>query len=491
MNNSNFGLLQNKKALWYAFALTALLSAGMHWKIFSTELMGRHFWRQSKTYINTQQFYRNDWNILNPRTNNWNGETNIDRMEFPIMQWTMAVAHQIFGESITVARIYMFSLGLIAFFGFFLLIKAITNDKALAFLSAFAFYFAPVFYYYTMNPLPDIFALTCAIFALAFYYRYQKNIGQWPLLLSAIFLSLAILAKLPYVLIGVIFLYDWVLAIRDKEFVKVKQVLIHYGLSLLPPIMWYGWVIGGWGTTTVVGGILNYPTTLTQILAILKYHLLVMWPEILIGYPSLILLIVGIFQSMKGRLQNKRMVGHVSVYAFAILAYFGYEISLIDVGHDYYMLPFQILFFIGVAYGIKNMMKWGRSMQLLLLAILLAMPVHAFLRTNRFWSIEHTYFDRHLVLNKKEIQKLVPPDGRCIYINDVSNCIFSYVVDREGYTFNHDYLPDPWISDMVQNKNVRFMWSNSKPINDSISQNPHFDGILYQHEGTILIKLKP
>ena len=185
------------------------------------------------------------------------------------------------------------------------------------------------------------------------------------------------------------------------------------------------------------------------------------------------------------------MVGHVSVYAFAILAYFGYEISLIDVGHDYYMLPFQILFFIGVAYGIKNMMKWGRSMQLLLLAILLAMPVHAFLRTNRFWSIEHTYFDRHLVLNKKEIQKLVPPDGRCIYINDVSNCIFSYVVDREGYTFNHDYLPDPWISDMVQNKNVRFMWSNSKPINDSISQNPHFDGILYQHEGTILIKLKP
>lgn len=485
-----FVFLKTKSEFWYAFAFTACLSVGMHFKIFSLDLMGRHLWRQSKTYINTQQFYRNDWNILNPRTNNWGGETYIDRMEFPVMQWTMAVAHSIFGENILVARIYMFALGLLGFIGFYLLILAWTNDRSVAILSAFAFYVAPVFYYYTMNPLPDVFALVAAVFSLAFYYRYLKNDNQNQLLFSAICLSLAVLAKLPYILISAIFLYDWVASIASKQWKWTKKLTTYFGLALIPPVLWYGWVVMGWDTTTIVGGIINTPATAERLLYILKYHLLVMWPEILIGYPSLILLFIGAFFIFRNKILKSRPARHMAIYGFFIVAYFAYEISLIDTGHDYYMMPFQIFFFALVGLGIHKLNQGSRIKQWLLLGLILAMPIHAALRVNRFWSMEFTYFDRYIVANKAEMQALIPPGERCIYINDVSNCIYSYMIDREGYTFNHDYLPDPWVEDMIVNKKIYYMWSNSKPINDSIFTKPYFDSLIHQHEGVLLVKLK-
>ena len=192
----------NKHALLF-FLLIPLVSTVLHWRIFTTDLMGVHLWRQSQTAINIQNFYRHDFNIMNPRNNSFNGgRDNIMRFEFPIMQWLVAAAHKIFGESIAITRISMFVLGILGVLGVYFLLKWLWNDKIVALLGAWAFNFSPVFYYYTMNPLPDVFALCSTIWAMAFFFRYLKTAQYSAILLSALFLAIATLAKLPYIIFG-------------------------------------------------------------------------------------------------------------------------------------------------------------------------------------------------------------------------------------------------------------------------------------------------
>ncbi len=115
--SSSFKLLENKPYL--CIILIALASIVLHYKIFTLDLQGIHVWRQTQTQINIQNFYRHDNNILNPRHNNFSWGDNIQRMEFPIMQWSIAQVERVFGEKIIVTRICIFLIGLMSVFGFF------------------------------------------------------------------------------------------------------------------------------------------------------------------------------------------------------------------------------------------------------------------------------------------------------------------------------------------------------------------------------------
>ena len=103
----------SEKNIRLLFWIIPLLSMAMHWRIFSTDLVGVHLWRQSQTQLNIQNFYRHDFNILNPRVNITNlGPNTLYRYEFPIMQWSIACVHKVLGESITITRVCLFLLGL-------------------------------------------------------------------------------------------------------------------------------------------------------------------------------------------------------------------------------------------------------------------------------------------------------------------------------------------------------------------------------------------
>ncbi|NJN33156.1 MAG: hypothetical protein HC817_01795 [Saprospiraceae bacterium] len=141
-NQQNFSIAEKLNALLrnlllkplFSLGLIALVSVVMHFNIFTLDLQGNHLWRQSQTQINIQNFYRHDNNILNPRHNNFAGsENNIQRMEFPIMQWTIAQFHRLFGESITITRICVFVIGLLSVCGFFQLMQVLFKNALLSF----------------------------------------------------------------------------------------------------------------------------------------------------------------------------------------------------------------------------------------------------------------------------------------------------------------------------------------------------------------------
>ena len=56
-----------KNALYILFFFLPALSVAMHWRVFQTDLVGVHVWRQVQTQTVIVNFYEEDFNILNPR----------------------------------------------------------------------------------------------------------------------------------------------------------------------------------------------------------------------------------------------------------------------------------------------------------------------------------------------------------------------------------------------------------------------------------------
>ena len=152
--------------------IIASLSLIMHLGHFSKELMSIHVWRQAETQTTILNFYDEDFNILNPRQNNRGDGDGIFRMEFPIMQWLIAGTYKIFGNYLIITRIFMFIIGLLSVLGMYELVLLVLDKKIAAVIAAWAFGFSPGFFYYSINPLPDSFALCFSIWGMAFFFLW-------------------------------------------------------------------------------------------------------------------------------------------------------------------------------------------------------------------------------------------------------------------------------------------------------------------------------
>jgi hypothetical protein len=170
--------LLKRNKIWLVFVSIIIISTAMHWKVFKLDLISIHVWRQTETQSTINNFYNEDYNILNPRRNNRGDTEGYFRMEFPLMQWLFASAAKIFGNSVLLTRILTFIIGFITLFGLYMLVKTISNNHETGLLAAWCMNFSPSFYYYTVNPLPDNFALAFAVWGMAFFFlsiRLKKN----------------------------------------------------------------------------------------------------------------------------------------------------------------------------------------------------------------------------------------------------------------------------------------------------------------------------
>jgi len=280
--------------------LIPILSLALHFHVFNLNLIGYHVWRQTQTQTTINNFYREDMNILNPRINEKPETDRILRMEFPVMQWLFAWFYKLFGDHIVISRVLTFIIGLLSVWGFFQLTDAIFNNKWIAALGAWTFNWSPVFYYYTVNPLPDNFALCCGIWSIVFFFRYQRNFLLKNILFSALLLSLATLAKLPFVLYGTVpFVYVLFLLFKKTASKNAAIIAMIYFLMILPAILWYLWVIPSWGSSGIVKGVLDNQLSTHEIFNILKHHLISTLPELLLNYGSVIFFFSGFYFAWK------------------------------------------------------------------------------------------------------------------------------------------------------------------------------------------------
>lgn len=425
----------------YLLPAMMLLSLLMHAWMLNRDLVGVHVWRQTQTQTVINNFVSESWNIFEPRVDQHAHTDRIYRMEFPVMQWLFAGFFKVFGPHIIISRILTLLIGFTSVIGIYRLCSLIFNNKTVGVIAAWAFSFSPLFYYYTVNPLPDNFALCCAIWSLVFFYSYMQKPVLKYIIISAVFLCLATLAKLPFVVYGVVAAVYW-LMYRKEWARKPWTPLVVYFLLLIPAMAWYISVIPGWTGNGVVAGVLDTSTyTVSGVLHILSGTLVSMLPEMLLNYAATPLFIAGLVFLFQRRLWQHPYFLPLLFLLLAVTAYYLFEINMIALVHDYYLFPFLPLLFIVVAYGAYSLLSMQKNMyRVATLILLLALPLLAMARINGRWGTENPGFNKVYYHHKEELRGLVPQGEYCVVGNDVSSFILLYYLDRKGWAYHSDML---------------------------------------------------
>lgn len=456
-----------KKSILLIFfiSLTAL-SLLMHFPHFKKDLISIHVWRQTQTQTTIDNFYEEDFNIFNPRRNSRGDGDGIFRMEFPLMQWLVAGLYEIFGQSIMLTRIFMFITGLFSILGIFSFIRLIFKSDIAGIIAAWVLCFSPSFYYYTINPLPDNFAFALSIWGIYFVFKWIKTEKIRDVLFASIFLSLATLCKLPFILYWItIPTYIFIKLYKKEQTLKsfIPVVLISASFLSLP-LVWYLKVISGWEGNGIVTGMLDNTFSWSEIFDYLQHNFVSVLPELLINYAAVPFFILGIYVIFKKKLWKNDNFLTFAIWGLAILAYFLFEINMIAKIHDYYLFPFYPLIIILIVSGAKFLLeKKRKTLRAFVIFALVLLPVTAHIRMHVRWNENDPGFNKDLLVHKTQLREAVPDNSLCVVGNDISHHIFLYYIHKKGWVFEEDNLKADQLADMIS-KGATYLYTDSELV---------------------------
>ncbi|MFZ5940190.1 MAG: ArnT family glycosyltransferase [Bacteroidota bacterium] len=470
---------------------TLLLSVLMHLPHFSKDLMSIHVWRQTQTQSTINSFYEEDMNIFHPRRNERGNGEGIFRMEFPLMQWLVAATYHITGKSVLVTRIFMFLTGLLTLAGLYLLLIRLFRKRLPAVIGVWTLSFSPLFFYYTINPLPDNLSLCCAVWGLALFMIWTEKRNFYLLPLSGFFMALAALCKLPFIIYfivpGIWFLRE--ILQEGGIFEKAAKALSLFVFTVLPA-WWYITVIPHWDGNRVILGVMDNKESLSVILDYLQFNLLSNLPEMLLNYGSVPLFLAAFWFLFKRRAwRNSAFLPLLALALMALLYYF-FELNAIAKVHDYYLFPFMPLLFIMVAYGAFRLLTSGKKiLKYSALVLLLVLPFTCHLRLKGRWNPESPGFNKDLLVYKTELRAAVPEDALVVVGNDRSHFIFLYYIDKKGWGFDRDNFSPEKLQEMI-GKGAAYLYTDSDMVKNSPDFNTLFDSTVMQKGSVTVYCLK-
>ncbi len=456
---------------------------------------------------NIKGFLHQDPNILNPRVPYFNGrEENILRYEFPLFQWSIARVESVFGESILIVRLCIFLLGLATVYFFYRLLLVLgLSDKA-ALSGAIFFQFSPVFFYYTLNPIPDNLALFGGVVYLYHLFAYIKSPTSRHLLWATSGLLLATLAKLPFLMFSIVSIiyfanqlfsksqkehtgrshFPGILPARWKEPMTFAAVQM---AGILPALIWYAYVMPGWKNNGIVKGIFLWNMSAEEFWHIAQYHLTTMFPLLLLNPISLLFFFYGLAGLKKMPANLLRYVGGLIGITFLYLLL---EFNMIGTIHDYYMMPFLPWLYIMVALGTERWLSRAQASfrKNIWLASLLLAPFLTFFMRKNDWTLHRTYYNHDLFIHQKALKEAVPSNEQCIIIKDPSRYVFAYKIDKMGYIYPDKYLPIRWIDDLMRKKNIRYMYSDVREVDEHPEFAAYIDSLLLEAGSIRVFRLK-
>lgn len=466
-----------------------VLSFCMHYRHLHKELMSVHVWRQTQTQTTINNFYEEDFNILNPRKNDRGNTDGIFRMEFPLMQWLVAALYKVFGNHLLISRLFMFVLGVISVLSMYKLCHVLFNSKAIGVIAAYTFTFSPCFFYYTINPLPDNMALAFGILGLATFFEWKQKQEWYILFISATALSISTLCKLPFILFytvpGIFILKE----LFKRTQLPLKHILIAAIVIVIPiliPAIWYINVIPDWGGNGVTKGVMDNQITWQKTFSILKDNFISVLPEMLLNYGSVLFFIAGFVYLFKEKKYQHPSFYILFTLSLSISFYFFYELNMISNIHDYYLFPFLPLLFILVSYGAGKLISSKYMFfKILSFVLLIALPILTEARMASRWNDSNPGVNIDLYNYKDELRTAVPKNALCIAGSDYSHFIMLYYIDKKGWSFDE---AEPPIQTMIE-QGAEYLYLDSTQINNPSYFLPYTDSLIVKKGSIHVYKL--
>ncbi|MCC6452679.1 MAG: glycosyltransferase family 39 protein, partial [Acidobacteria bacterium] len=357
--------------------------------------LDRASWRESDLGAISRNFTREGMNPLYPRID-WRGTgPGFAEMEMPIYPWTIALLYEAFGVHDETGRIIsmLLSLGVLAFF-WFLARDILAPESAVA---AFAFFaFNPLIFEVSTAVQPEGLTMLAYIAAVYFFSRWTNTNKTSDLYASAVFTSLAILAKATSVHIGLLFAILW-LKKEGLRALRTWRVYAFAAIALVPGVLWYTHAKLLWLTYGNSLGIsneyhwigLDFFTTPYFILGILQNEAVWVW-----GGIGLVVAAVGIALARRERAASFSLIWLASVFVFLIIAARTTADEWANYYHVFAVAPASLLIGLGAGKGISLLREGNRKItaQSVLAALVVIASLAAFvfdLRSIRQLFLEH------------------------------------------------------------------------------------------------------
>ncbi|MES2679213.1 MAG: glycosyltransferase family 39 protein [Bacteroidota bacterium] len=451
--------MTNKKIIFF-FLLPVLVSFILHFRVFTFDVIGYHAWRQSQTQTVIYNFTFSDPSIFHPQKFDLSTGTNELLYEFPLYQWCIAQVNNVLGYSVMHTRLITFLIFVFLLFGFYrLLIKFVSVEVALVTNTLLCF--SPLLYYYCVNPLPDILALCCAVWALNFFMVFVSSEKRVHLLLFSFFLMLAALVKLPFVLFASPFALYIYRSYKTQRLSKAFTNVLAPAVFLIPVAAWYGMAIPTWRDKGVVVGMSHNNKSLLHLLDCFQFNLISSVPELITNYASCIFLVTGMVLFFKNQ-DLRRKHGYFVVLFFAASTYFLFELNMIEKAHDYYLMPFIPLIFLVVACGVKHFYKSRFRKFVFVVACLV--PITAWLRIDQRWNLQSPGFVTDYLSDQATLQSIIPQNEKCIIDADDSHFIALYYLKRQGYSLFDKEINSAVLKDRYK-RGARFLVTENLSLN--------------------------
>ena len=413
----------------------------LHAPFFTMPPRSMHVWRQCNTMAVARNFYEEGVNILRPRVDRRLDTDGVTGMQFPAYEWLVAGSYHVFGLHEALPRLINWLIYLAGVVAFYYLVRQISGADWTAAVGAWSLAWSPELYYHGINALPDVLALTASVAGLVWFGRWRERPRMGWLLLSLLAVVLGGLTKLQFLVVGfpmgALVLRD---LLRQRYTARqLAQLAVYAVVAVAVPLAWYAYarqLIATSGLADFVISLREMPDLATG-WHIFSRNLTSIWPEVLLGYGSLVLLVVAL-----GRLLRWAPVRHPwfapgLAWAAGLLAYYVLELHQMA-DHTYYMLPLLPMLLLLAAWAATwlRTQRWGRP---LLVVVLLVQPVWAFARIGygRWLHQEPGVLpELYNPAPRAALEAATPAGARCLVGPDDSGCIDFYFLHKKGFGFD-------------------------------------------------------
>lgn len=420
------------------FAFTCLV----HLPFLNLPPSGSHVWRQCNTMGMARNFSEESMNLFLPRIDRRNETNGITGSHFPLFEWQLAGIYKLTGEHYYVARFYSAFIFSIAMLALYLILVQMGIKERTSVIGGLGLLSIPQFYYDSINAMPDIYALGLSLISAYYILKDGKQANNTSILLATILAIFAGLIKFQFLIIPLAFT-----AYQTFDAKNIARLSIYFSFVLVPVILWYQYAI----ELTKLNNLKEFglwikPISLETKFNTLFNNLISDVPELLIGYPILIALIVLIFKKSY-RLHNSP---GMRLGLFWLAGFIVFYIIAIErmMHHSYYFMAVLPLVLIVLVKGLVNQ---GWHTKYLYLIIGLNFVWSGFRIIPSRWTedkqqIPVEFKNSHTL---SEIRNSIPKGSLCLVGPDKSGCIYFYFTDTEGYSFEN---PSELLSDKQEGK---------------------------------------
>jgi hypothetical protein len=224
--------------------LVATLFIANSWKIFDYPPHSIHQWRQSDCAAYVKTFYRTGANVFSPATFNLAGKEGRVVSEFPILYYIAAQIQHIVGEHYWVIRGLTFLCYLLGLFALLACVKRWVSDSVYAIFPIILLASTPYYYYYALNFLPNVPAISFSFVGLYYYLLHDERKKRRDVVLGTLFFALAISLKpTDGGILWLAYLLTWAIQSAIKAYKKVEKPPI---LPMLLSVLFIALSIVGW-----------------------------------------------------------------------------------------------------------------------------------------------------------------------------------------------------------------------------------------------------